>query len=75
MCRLISVFFHINGQNPYWVWYDCQTAMKVSDNGAIRSNVSQEFPCPVHNPTEWEQRGLQVERIGAISDIAKDATS
>jgi hypothetical protein len=73
MCKLISVFFRVNGQNPYWVWFDCQTALKVSDNGAVRSNVGREFPCPVHNPIEWAQQGLIVERTGNVSDIARDA--
>ena len=72
MCKLISVFFHKHEQNPYWVWYDCQTAMKVNDNGTIRSNVGREFPCPTHNPSEWAQKGLMVDRIGLVSDIAKD---
>ena len=72
MCRIISVFHNRNGENPYWVWYDCQTALKVRDNGEIKSNVTMEFPCPVHNPTEWAQRGLAVDRIGTVSDIASD---
>lgn len=75
MCTLIALYEFVPGTNPYWVWYDCQTALRVTVDTpalAFRSLLNRVTPCPVHNPEEWTAGGYLVDRVGIIADISQD---
>jgi hypothetical protein len=87
MCMLIALFEWVPGRYPCWMWYDCQTALRLttpttpSDTASaaviIRSKITSICPCPVHNPDEWAAQNLpndgSISRIGQVSDIASDS--
>jgi len=71
MCTLVAIYEFHPGRNPYWVWFNCGTALRCSD-GTLRFKVGSSLPCPTHNPDEWNGSGINVDQIGVVADIAQD---